>query len=150
MLVSMTPITTDSFFLFFRNPLAFSKLIPAIESFSKSALNQFSNSFWNPNGLKIVQISDLHLGSFVNDFEEIEKAIDLINEQEADLLFFTGDMVNVHSDEAEPWIEIFSKLKAKKGKYSIFGNHDYADYGPYSKEEKTQSINRLKEIHNVR
>jgi predicted MPP superfamily phosphohydrolase len=99
------------------------------------------------NGLKIVQISDLHLGSFVNDFEEIEKAIDLINEQEADLLFFTGDMVNVHSDEAEPWIEIFSKLKAKKGKYSIFGNHDYADYGPYSKEEKTQSINRLKEIH---
>lgn len=110
----------------------------------KISFNNLPEAF---SGLKIVQISDLHLGSFVNDFEEIEKAIDLINEQEADLLFFTGDMVNVHSDEAEPWIEIFSKLKAKKGKYSIFGNHDYADYGPYTKEEKQQSINRLREIH---
>lgn len=99
------------------------------------------------NGLKIVQISDLHLGSFVKDFKQVERAIDLINEQNADLIFFTGDMVNVHSKEAEPWVEIFSKLEAKIGKYSIFGNHDYADYGPYTKEEKLQSVTRLKEIH---
>lgn len=99
------------------------------------------------SGLKIVQISDLHLGSFVEDFDEIKKAIELINEQKPDLIFFTGDMVNVHSDEAEPWIEIFSKLEASMGMYSVFGNHDYCDYGKYTPEEKLKSINRLKEIH---
>ena len=98
------------------------------------------------SGLKIVQISDLHLGSFVKDFEDVKVGIDLINAQKPDYIFFTGDMVNTHCAEAEPWIELFSSLKAKEGKYSIFGNHDYADYGPFTEEEKYQSINRLKEI----
>lgn len=99
------------------------------------------------SGLKIVQISDLHLGSFLKDFDDVKVGIDLINAQNPDYIFFTGDMVNSHSEEAEPWIELFSTLKAKQGKYSIFGNHDYADYGPYSPEEKLKSVSRLKEIH---
>jgi len=108
---------------------------------------QFDNLPKAFNGLRIVQISDLHLGSFVDDFEEVSRVIPMINEMQPDLILFTGDLVNSHSDEAEPWIEIFSKLKAKHGKYSIFGNHDYCDYGNYSKEEKKKSVSRLKEIH---
>jgi len=99
------------------------------------------------NGLRIVQISDLHLGSFINDFDEVSRVIPMINNLNPDVIFFTGDLVNVHSDEAEPWIDMFSKLKAKHGKYSIFGNHDYCDYGNYTKEERRKSILRLKEIH---
>ncbi|MGB1315790.1 MAG: metallophosphoesterase [Chitinophagales bacterium] len=99
------------------------------------------------SGLKIVQISDLHLGSFVKDFEDVKVGIDLINAQNPDYIFFTGDMVNSHCAEAEPWIDLFASLEAKEGKYSVFGNHDYADYGPYSPTEKAESIARLKEIH---
>ena len=99
------------------------------------------------NGFRIVQISDLHLGSFVNDFEDIIPAIKMINDLKPDLIVFTGDMVNIHADEAEPWVAIFSKLEASYGKYSIFGNHDYCDYGTYSTQEKEKSIKRLKEIH---
>lgn len=107
----------------------------------------FSNLPKAFDGLKIVQISDLHLGSFLKDFEEVSKGVSMINDLKPDVILFTGDMVNVHSDEAEPWIETFSKLKAKYGKYSVFGNHDYCDYGNYTTDERAQSINRLKEIH---
>lgn len=99
------------------------------------------------DGLRIVHLSDLHLGSFLDDFDEVEQAIPMINDLNPDLIFFTGDMVNNHASEAEPWIEMFSKLNAKYGKYSVFGNHDYCDYGNYTKEEKRESIKRLKEIH---
>jgi predicted MPP superfamily phosphohydrolase len=99
------------------------------------------------DGLKIVQISDAHLGSFINNFEPVKNMVRMINEVEADYVVFTGDMVNSLAEEAEPWIEVFSEIKAKKGKFSIFGNHDYADYGNYTKEEKLQSQSRLKEIH---
>ncbi len=77
------------------------------------------------DGLKIVQISDLHLGSFQNNFEPLEEAVQMINDLDADYIFFTGDLVNDKHDEAEPWIHVFKKLKAKKDKYAILGNHDY-------------------------
>lgn len=108
---------------------------------------KFSNLPSAFDGLKIVQISDLHLGSFLKDFEEVSKGVSMINDLKPDIILFTGDMVNVHSDEAEPWIKTFSKLKAKYGKYSVFGNHDYCDYGDYPQDERVKSINRLKEIH---
>lgn len=107
----------------------------------------FSNLPDSFNGFRIVQISDLHLGSFVKDFNKIDIAIEMVNNLKPDLILFTGDMVNVHSDEAEPWIDTFSRLKAKYGKYSVFGNHDYGDYGRFSDEEKLKSIKRLKNIH---
>ncbi|WP_299681671.1 metallophosphoesterase [uncultured Dokdonia sp.] len=101
------------------------------------------------DGYQITQISDIHSGSFDNK-EKVSYAIDLINEQDSDAIFFTGDMVNNFASEMEPWIDVFSKLSAKDGMYSILGNHDYGDYyrGWSSKEEKQNNFQRLKDIHN--
>ncbi len=77
------------------------------------------------DGARIVQISDLHLGSFNEKFGPLEEAVQMINELNPDYIFFTGDLVNEEPTEAEPWIHVFSKLKAKSGKYAILGNHDY-------------------------
>lgn len=99
-------------------------------------------------GLKIVQISDIHLGSFNKNFEQIEKAIELINEQRPDLILFTGDLVNNFADETEGWAPVLSKMKAKMGKYSILGNHDYGDYSHWnSPQEKEQNLQAIKDFH---
>ncbi len=88
------------------------------------------------DGMKIVQISDAHLGSFNNNFEPVKHIVKMINDLNADYIFFTGDLVNSHHSEAEPWIDIFAQLKAKEGKFSILGNHDYGYYGDNSEEEQ--------------
>ena len=100
------------------------------------------------DGLKIVQISDLHLGSFNKNFEPMEEAVAMINELNPDYIFFTGDMVNSDPEEAEPWIDIFSKLKAKSGKYAILGNHDYGwgRQGKLTEEDKTRNSRGVAEI----
>jgi predicted MPP superfamily phosphohydrolase len=98
------------------------------------------------NGYQITQISDVHSGSFDNR-KKIEYAIDLINEQKSDVLLFTGDMVNNKATEMEPWKDLFSKLKAKDGKFSVLGNHDYGDYVDWnSSEEKEKNLNDLKRL----
>jgi predicted MPP superfamily phosphohydrolase len=98
------------------------------------------------DGYQITQISDVHSGSFDNR-KKIEYAIDLVNQQKSDALFFTGDMVNNKSDEMLPWTELFSQLDAKDGKFSILGNHDYGDYVPWdSEEEKAQNLEHLKTL----
>lgn len=107
----------------------------------------FKNLPTELEGLKVVQISDAHLGSFMDSFDPIKEAIDMINGLKPDLIMFTGDLVNVESSEAEPWIPIFRELKARYGKFSILGNHDYADYGDMNEEEREFSRNRVKEIH---
>ena len=105
---------------------------------------RFKNLPENFKGYKIVQISDVHSGSFFNP-QKLQKAIDLINEQDADVVLFTGDMVNNYADEFKPFIPLFKRIKAKDGKFSILGNHDYGDYGAWnSREEKTQNIPTLK------
>lgn len=100
------------------------------------------------DGMKIVQISDLHLGSFQNNFEPLEEAVEMINELEADYIFFTGDLVNDKHTEAEAWIDIFKKLKAKKEKYAILGNHDYGWSRGHrlSKEEKHENSRQVAKI----
>jgi predicted MPP superfamily phosphohydrolase len=98
-------------------------------------------------GVKIVQISDAHLGSFGDSFEPVKQAVKMINDLDPDYVFFTGDMVNNHADEASSWVDIFKQIKAKAGKFSIFGNHDYADYGSYSADEKKASVEKLRQIH---
>ncbi|HPF51993.1 MAG TPA: metallophosphoesterase [Draconibacterium sp.] len=99
-------------------------------------------------GLKIVQISDMHLGSFNRKFEPIEKAIELINEQEPDLIFFTGDLVNNFAEETEDWAPVLKKMNAKMGKYSILGNHDYGDYSEWpSPEAKEKNLEEIKAFH---
>lgn len=98
------------------------------------------------DGYRITQISDIHSGSFDNK-EKVSYAIDLINEQASDAILFTGDMVNNEAKEMEPYMDIFSKLDAKDGKYSVLGNHDYGDYVSWETEElKVANLNRLKEI----
>lgn len=79
------------------------------------------------DGFKIVQISDVHSGSF-DDKEAVRKGIEMVNAQGADLLLFTGDLVNSEKDEINPYMDIFSLLKAKHGKYAVLGNHDYYGY----------------------
>ena len=70
------------------------------------------------DGAKIVQISDAHLGSFGGSFEPVKKAVRMINQLEPDFVFFTGDMVNNHADEAQPWIDVFKEISAKEGKFA--------------------------------
>lgn len=98
------------------------------------------------DGYKITQISDIHSGSFDNA-EKVNYAIDLINEQASDAILFTGDMVNNEASEMEPWKESFARLKARDGKFSVLGNHDYGDYIDWeSPEAKSANLDRLKEI----
>ncbi|MBN2757989.1 MAG: metallophosphoesterase [Bacteroidales bacterium] len=103
------------------------------------------------NGFKIVQFSDLHIGSFLDNKEQVIKAIDLINLQNPDVVLFTGDMVNNKADELDGWENILNKINAKFGVYSVLGNHDYGEYVKWtSLEEKKANIddliNRQKEM----
>ena len=100
------------------------------------------------DGFKITQISDIHSGSF-DDENKIRYAIDLINEQEADLLLFTGDIVNAKADEMHPWIDIFKGIKKHEyGKYSILGNHDYGAYLDWKSEKaKAENFVAIKDLH---
>jgi len=98
-------------------------------------------------GLRIVQISDIHAGSFTYK-EPIRNAIEIINQQKADLVFFTGDLVNSIASEMEPYMDVFDKIRSKYGTYSILGNHDYGDYYRWnSKADKVANMNHLKNIH---
>jgi hypothetical protein len=90
--------------------------------------------------LKIVQISDLHVGSFPNA-KHLENMVNKINQEEADFVFFTGDLVNMKADEVEPYLEVLSKIKVKKQVYSILGNHDYGTYHEWnSKQEERENL----------
>lgn len=93
--------------------------------------------------LKIVQISDLHVGSFASS-APVQKIVDLINEENADIVFFTGDLVNYTVDEALRYTSILKTIKAKTAVYSILGNHDYGMYVDWnSKEEHAKHFQQL-------
>jgi len=95
------------------------------------------------DGFKIAQISDIHSGSFDNP-EKVQYGVDLINQQQADVVFFTGDLVNNRAEEVFPWIETFKKINSKFGVYSILGNHDYGDYTRWESEaEKKKNMEAL-------
>jgi predicted MPP superfamily phosphohydrolase len=100
------------------------------------------------DGFKITQISDVHSGSFDNP-EKINYAIDLINEQEADMILFTGDIVNTHAKEMHPWLNTFNRIKNYKyGKFSVLGNHDYGEYVTWpSEKEKDENFKEIKNLY---
>ncbi len=99
------------------------------------------------NGLRIVQVSDIHTGSFTGT-SPLRKAIQMVNEQNPDIIFFTGDLVNNKTSEALDFIEVLSQMRAKHGIYSIFGNHDYGDYYSWnSPEEKAENLRQLENVH---
>lgn len=110
----------------------------------KIPISNLPSSF---EGLKIVQISDIHSGSFLSD-AHFKNAVNLIMQEKPDLIFFTGDLVNDRSDEAEPFKEIWKELNAPHGVFSILGNHDYGDYVVWdTPEAKQANLERLFEIH---
>jgi predicted MPP superfamily phosphohydrolase len=101
----------------------------------------------NFDGFTITQISDIHSGSLDSE-KDVQRGINLINQQKSDLFVFTGDLVNNEATEVEPWIPYFKLIEAKFGKFSILGNHDYGDYIRWSSaEDKINNLNRLKINH---
>jgi len=99
------------------------------------------------DGFRVVQISDIHLGSLNYRYNILERAIKLINHQRPDLIFFTGDLVNNFSWELRGWEKVFKGLNASKGKYAVLGNHDYGDYSEWpSEEEKETNFNEIKQF----
>lgn len=98
-------------------------------------------------GFKIVQLSDMHSGSFMST-EPLVKAFNIVMEQMPDAIFFTGDLVNNETSETEPHLETYKMLKAPYGVYSTLGNHDYGDYKQWdSATAKVENLNKLKEVH---
>jgi predicted MPP superfamily phosphohydrolase len=99
------------------------------------------------DGFTITQISDIHSGSFTNK-KKIQYGVDLINQQKSDVILFTGDIVNNKADEMNDWLDVFDKLEAKDGKFSILGNHDYGDYMEWKNpEDKIKNFQEVKEVH---
>lgn len=82
------------------------------------------------NGYRIVQISDLHVGTYGSDASFLARMVDSVNSLQPDAVLFTGDLVNSSSAELPPFIETLSHLRAKDGVYAILGNHDYCIYNP--------------------
>lgn len=125
------------------------------------AFNNLPDAF---RGLKIVQLSDIHAGSF-QDKQAVLKGVEKVMQQQPDLILFTGDLVNDLSTEMDEYVDVFSKLKAPLGVYSVLGNHDYGDYYQWpdkddahlAKEKRagqrihtplqTANLERLKSIH---
>jgi uncharacterized protein len=98
-------------------------------------------------GMKVVQISDIHSGSF-SDKEAVRRGVDMINNLHADLVLFTGDLVNNEAGEMEQYMDVFNRLSAPMGVYSVFGNHDYGDYAHWpTPEAKAANLERLKKVH---
>jgi predicted MPP superfamily phosphohydrolase len=95
------------------------------------------------DGFTLVQISDIHSGSFKNP-AAVRRGIELVNAQKADLFVFTGDLVNFRAEEIVPWIADFSKIKAPYGQYSVLGNHDY---GGTTEADKIENLKKIKQYH---
>lgn len=111
----------------------------------KLKLPNLPNAF---KGLKIVQISDIHSGSFIST-EPLENAIKMITDEKPDIIFFTGDLVNEITEEALPFMDVLNKIKAPLGVFSILGNHDYGEYF-YQKEDvegKKHNYELMKAVH---
>ena len=95
---------------------------------------------------RIVQISDIHCGSWAGNPQALQKAVNIINAQQPDLIVFTGDLVNNIATEVDEFMPVLSQLKAKDGVYSVLGNHDYAMYIRWeSPEKKEENLDALKQ-----
>lgn len=108
-------------------------------------VNNLPRSFEN---FTIVQLSDIHLGSYGESYKGIKQLVDEVNSLKPDLIVFTGDMVNNFADEIPYWIPTLKQLKAPYGKYAVTGNHDYGDYTQWSNPEaKKDNLKRF--YHNM-
>jgi predicted MPP superfamily phosphohydrolase len=128
----------------------FGTLLYGFSNKYKYKINRVPLSFSNLpkafKGLKIVHISDIHSGSF-SDKAAVNNGIDLILKEQADLILFTGDLVNDRHDEMLAYKDIFGRLNAPMGVYSTLGNHDYGDYTSWpSDAAKKQNLEYLKQL----
>lgn len=99
------------------------------------------------DGFKITQLSDIHAGSF-DDPAAVQRGIDLVNAQKADMFVFTGDLVNDKAEELVPYLNHFKQLTAPYGQFSVLGNHDYGMYHSWpSQADKEANLNTLKKYH---
>ncbi len=99
------------------------------------------------DGIKIGQISDVHSGSFYDKIS-VQGGVDMLNAEKCDVVFFTGDLVNDRTSEMKDYSNIFDKIKAPLGVYSILGNHDYGDYVQWpSIQAKKKNLEDLYEVH---
>lgn len=90
------------------------------------------------DGYRLVQITDFHLGSFPPGNDFVQKVVDATNNEEPDMILFTGDLVNNQASEVKPYLDTLGQLHASDGIYSIWGNHDYCEY------DNNHSIGALK------
>jgi hypothetical protein len=98
-------------------------------------------------GLKIIHLSDIHIGSWAGKQKKMQKVVNRINSENPDLILFTGDLVNNVVNELEGFEDIMKEMRASIGKYSILGNHDYGDYFQWnSPDEKRKNLEELKEV----
>ncbi len=101
------------------------------------------------DGIKIAQVSDIHSGSFFNK-TAVKGGVEMVMKEKPNLIFFTGDLVNNEAEEVKEYIDVFNKLRAPLGVYSVTGNHDYGDYKNWaSKEAKEQNFKDLIEAHRL-
>lgn len=100
------------------------------------------------DGYRVVQLSDIHIGTFLRNRKFVDKMVRIVNEQHADLVVFTGDLVNVSAEEVIPFQHALGQIKAPDGVLSIMGNHDYCEYIPEKTEHnitKNQTVLRYLE-----
>ncbi len=130
----------------------FSSLIYGFSNKYDYHIKRVSLSFGNLpasfKGLKIVQVSDIHSGSFTNK-QAVLKGVQKVLDEKPDIILFTGDLVNDRSDEMQDYMDVFNRLKAPMGVYSTLGNHDYGDYAswPFNGITKQQNLEDLKKVH---
>jgi uncharacterized protein len=99
------------------------------------------------DGMKIAQLSDIHSGSFWNK-AAVKGGVEMLLGEKPDVIFFTGDLVNNESSEVKEYMDVFDKLRAPLGVFSITGNHDYGDYKSWAtKEAKQQNFQDLITAH---
>lgn len=98
-------------------------------------------------GLKVVQISDIHAGSFFSP-SPLARAVQLIKQEEPDLVLFTGDLVNDKAEEMTMFLNVLQKISAKHGVFSVFGNHDYGYHTDWpTPAAEAANLERLKNVH---
>ena len=108
---------------------------------------KFPNLPGSFKGLRILQLSDIHSGSFSNK-QAVNNGISMALKEKPDLILFTGDLVNDRAVEMTDYKDVFSRLSAPMGVYSTLGNHDYGDYAQWnSEEDKAANLEHLKNIH---
>lgn len=95
------------------------------------------------DGMKICQISDLHVGSFGKAQRYVRRIVEKVLSLSPELILFTGDLVNFSTSEVEPFRETLSRLKAPMGVFSVRGNHDYLLHGHHSEAERLADVEAL-------